>query len=177
LYKSTILRTAEGDIGHVMSLANAEVSRDNPEMLFVTAFAGILDLESGDLVYCNAGQDNPYLLHPADTTIRRLTEGGGPPLCAVDDFAYREARYSMRPGEELCLITDGVTDARDGSGGMYGGERLQNLLRTLTQQALGARALVDAVRADVESFVAGGEAVDDLTVLALRWNGADAPRN
>ncbi len=47
-----------------MSMANAEVSRDNQEMLFVTAFAGILDLDTGQLDYCNAGHDNPYLIHP-----------------------------------------------------------------------------------------------------------------
>ena len=64
LYKSTMLRAPAADIGDVMTVANAEVSRDNPEMLFVTAFAGILDLESGELAYCNAGHDNPYLTHP-----------------------------------------------------------------------------------------------------------------
>jgi serine phosphatase RsbU (regulator of sigma subunit) len=58
LYKSATLRAPDTDIGELMSAANAEVSRDNPEMLFVTAFAGILDLETGHLHYCNAGHEN-----------------------------------------------------------------------------------------------------------------------
>jgi serine phosphatase RsbU (regulator of sigma subunit) len=171
-----MLRAPEADIGDVMSSANAEVSRDNPEMLFVTAFAGILDLESGDLAYCNAGHDNPYLLHPADTTIRRITDGDGPPFCAVDDFAYHGARHRMRAGEQLCLISDGVTEAREPSGAMYGDERVQALLQGLAPRALDARALVEAVRADVESFVAGAEPADDITVLVLRWNGGGVSR-
>jgi serine phosphatase RsbU (regulator of sigma subunit) len=54
------MRSPDADIGELMSAANAEVSRDNPEMLFVTAFAGILDLDTGELQYCNAGHENPF---------------------------------------------------------------------------------------------------------------------
>ena len=157
-----------------MSAANAEVSRDNPEMLFVTAFAGILDLETGDLAYCNAGHENPYLLHPGEATVRRIEDGDGPPLCAVDDYVYPEARCRMRPGERLCVVTDGVTEARRASGDLYGGERVRATLLGLAQSALDARALVDALRADVEAFAAGAEPADDLTVLVLRWNGPRA---
>ena len=103
LYKSATLRAPDADIGALMSAANAEVSRDNPEMLFVTAFAGILDLDTGELDYCNAGHENPYLIHPADATVRRIEDGDGPPLCAMSDFDYRGARYAMRPGELLCV--------------------------------------------------------------------------
>ena len=81
LYKSATLRAMNDDVGELMSAANAEVSRDNPEMLFVTAFAGILDLETGHLRYCNAGHENPWLIHAADATVRRIEDGDGPP-CA-----------------------------------------------------------------------------------------------
>jgi hypothetical protein len=66
LYKSATLRAQTTDIGLLMSAANAEVSRDNPQMLFVTVFAGILDLETGELEYCNAGHENPFLVDPAN---------------------------------------------------------------------------------------------------------------
>ena len=65
LYKSAMLRAPDADIGAIMVVANGEVSRDNPGNLFVTAFAAILDLDSGELRYCNAGHDNPYRLHPS----------------------------------------------------------------------------------------------------------------
>ena len=76
LYKSAALRSRlEGAavIGEVMRSANDEIARDNPEMLFVTVFAGILDLNSGEVNYCNAGHDAPYLLNaqrPAPTRLR-----------------------------------------------------------------------------------------------------------
>ncbi len=174
LYKSTMLRNSGADIGDIMSAANAEVSRDNPEMLFVTTFAGVLDLESGDLAYCNAGHENPWLVHPADATCRRIEDGDGPPLCAVDDFAYRGGRCRMRPGEQLCLISDGVTEARSPAGELYGGERVGRLLLDLRKSGGDASAVIDALRRDVEAFVAGAEPADDLTVLVLRWNSPPA---
>jgi adenylate cyclase len=171
LYKSTMLRAANADIGDLMTAANTEVSRDNPEMLFVTAFAGVLDLESGDLVYCNAGHENPYLAYATESTVSRIEDGGGPPLCAVDEFDYRGADRRLRPGELLCLISDGVTEARSPGGELYGGERVRTLLQGRAKGGADAAAVVEELRSDLEAFTAGAEAGDDVTVLVLRWNG------
>ena len=169
LYKSAMLRAPDADMGEIMSAANAEVSRDNPEMLFVTVFAGILNLETGLLNYCNAGHENPNLLDAEDGSLRRIEDGDGPPLCAAD-FAYRGAHRRMRPGELLCVISDGVTEAQNPQGHFYGRPRLQDIIR-LKGGAATAREVVEAVRADVEAFVAGAEPADDFTILVLRWRG------
>ena len=171
LYKSAMLRAPQADIGDIMSAANAEVSRDNPEMLFVTAFAAILDLDSGDLSYCNAGHDNPHRLHPARPEAARIEDGDGPPLCAMQDYAYQGARCRLAPGELLCLMTDGVTEAQNAAGELYGQARAQRVLVGLNQAEVGACELVTALHADVLAFAAGAEASDDLTILALRWLG------
>jgi serine phosphatase RsbU (regulator of sigma subunit) len=154
-----------------MSAANAEVSRDNPEMLFVTAFAGILDLETGELDYCNAGHENPYLLPPAGDSIQRIEDGSGPPLCSVEDFAYRGARRQLRPGELLCVISDGVTEAQGVKTDFYGSARVRQVLLGLQGRAKTAHDVVETLRADVKAFAAGVEQVDDITILVLRWNG------
>jgi serine phosphatase RsbU (regulator of sigma subunit)/CHASE2 domain-containing sensor protein len=172
LYKSATLRMADADIGELMSAANDEVSRDNPEALFVTAFAAILDLDGGNLAYCNAGHDNPYLLRPGAEVLARLSDGDGPPLCAVDGFRYTAARHQMQRGELLCIVTDGVTESRDRTGALYGSARLQALLAGSAERATAPQALVDALHASVESFAGKAEVADDLTVLALRWNGS-----
>jgi len=174
LYKSTMLRASGTDIGELMFAANAEVSRDNPEMLFVTAFAGVLDLESGDLVYCNAGHENPYLADPVGGTVVRIEDGDGPPLCAVDGFYYRGGECRIRPGELLCVISDGVTEALSPAGALYGDGRVRRFLQGLTKADVEAASVVDGLRADVEGFAAGAEPADDITVLALRWNGPGA---
>jgi adenylate cyclase len=171
LCKSAMLRMSHADIGEIIAAANAEVSRDNPEMLFVTVFAGILDLDSGDLAYCNAGHDNPWLLHAADATPRRITDGDGPPLCAADGFAYRGGRCRLAPGTWLCLMTDGVTEAQNRAAELYGQARVQAVLRDARGAELDARGVVEALHVDVEVFAAGAEAADDLTILVLRWRG------
>jgi serine phosphatase RsbU (regulator of sigma subunit) len=171
LYKSTTLRTAAPDMGALMSAANAEVSRDNPQMLFVTVFAGLLDLDTGELAYCNAGHENPCRIHPADTAVGRIVDGDGPPLCVADEFAYRGAHVTLRPGEALCLVSDGVTEAHDASGELFGNARLESLLLGLRGGERSAHAIVDGVCNGVATFVAGAEASDDLTVLVLRWRG------
>ena len=172
LYKSTALRAPDNDVGALMVAANTEVSRDNPEMLFVTAFAGILDLATGELAYCNAGHENPYLLPPDGGALARIADGDGPPLCAVDGYIYHGAERRLRPGEVLCVITDGVCDMRNPGGEHYGGPRAEATLARIAATGATAHAVVDALCADVIAFAAGAEPADDLTVLALRWNGA-----
>ena len=124
LYKSTTLRAADATIGELMRAANAEISRDNPEMFFVTAFAGILDLDTGELEYCNAGHENPYVLRPARRA--RAARGRRRPA-ALRGRRLRLSRRRARdcaPGETALLVTDGVVEAQNRGGRAYGGERL-----------------------------------------------------
>jgi serine phosphatase RsbU (regulator of sigma subunit)/CHASE2 domain-containing sensor protein len=168
LLKSAALRNRDATISDLMRAANAEVSRDNAEMYFVTVFAAILDLRTGDLTYCNAGHDNPYVLggHPG---LVRLDQGAGPPLCTVENFAYASGRHRMRHGEIICLTTDGIADAQNPTGDRYGSESLQSLLEGLNAGGTTARAVVDAVGDDVRTFVGTALPSDDVTVLAVRW--------
>jgi serine phosphatase RsbU (regulator of sigma subunit)/CHASE2 domain-containing sensor protein len=171
LYKGSMLRAPRADIGDVMSTANAEVSRDNAAMLFVTAFAAILDLETGELQYCNAGHDNPWRVPAGDTAMKRITDGDGPPLCALPDFPYRSASCRLAPGESLWLMTDGVTEAADVSGALYGAARVERVLVAAALRDAPMHSKVEALQADVQAFSAGTEPADDLTILALRWQG------
>jgi len=176
LYKSVGLRASDAaDLaGACMRQANREVSRENPEAMFVTVFAGILDLASGELSYCNAGHDNPYVLRSGTAEMRRLADGDGPPLCVVDDFAYAGAHSRLEPGEMLCLITDGVTEAQNAAGELYGGARLQTVLERCAQARADCAAVLAAVTRDVAAFTGPVEPADDLTLLALHWQGPRA---
>lgn len=173
LYKSATLRSQldqGADIGEVMRAANREIARDNPEMLFVTVFAGILDLTSGELNYCNAGHDPPYFLHSQRDLPLRPEGKAGPPLCVIEGYSYESECYRMQPGESLCAYTDGVTEAMNAANELYGRQRLINVLgRAAT--ATDALDIVAAVGDDVQDFVGTTERSDDLTILALRWNG------
>jgi adenylate cyclase len=167
LCKSTMLRASDADLGVLLTHANAEVGRDNPGALFVTVFAGVLDLRTGMLDYCNAGQEDPWR-RDARGSVSRLAGGGGPPLCVVDDFAYRSMRVALQPGELVCVVSDGVTEANDPSEAMYGAPRVGDALAGVTSASLA----VAAIRDDVSRFAKGAAPSDDRTVLALRWRGA-----
>jgi adenylate cyclase len=169
LVKSTALRL-KGDTAEVLTEANREISRENAESLFVTAVAGVLELDTGVVEYTNAGHDEPYVVR-AGHALRTLPAVGGPPLCVVDDFAYEAERFALEPGDMLCLITDGVTEAINRAGELYGRARLEAVLRA---GADSPAALADALRADVARFTNGAEPADDLAIVVLRWNGASA---
>jgi len=91
-------------------------------------------------------------------------------LCAVDGFAYASASYDLRPGETLVLVTDGVPEAMDASGVLYGRERLAALLASLSPTH-DAAAIAAALHDDVRAFAGTAERSDDLTVMVVRWNG------
>jgi serine phosphatase RsbU (regulator of sigma subunit) len=170
LVKSATLRLGPADPGALVAGANAEVSRDNPGLLFVTAFAMILDLVTGEIAYCNAGHEDPFLVAPGSASARRLGGAGGPPLCAVDDFPYRGERARLVPGELVCIVTDGVTEAQRSDGDLYGAVRVAGLVGRLAATSPAA-AMVDALLADVSGFAGDAAQGDDRTVLVLRWNG------
>ena len=156
------------DMAAILNRANRELARENPEMLFVTCIAGILDADTGEVTLCNAGHDAPRRV-AAGGALERMQPADGPPLCVLDDFDYPVQRYQMAPGDSLCLITDGISEAMDEAGALYGVERLDALLEQA--HGLGPDALVAAVREDVRRHVGQAEPSDDLTLLVVRWNG------
>jgi adenylate cyclase len=169
LYKSTALRR-HGQVALMMREADAEISRDNAEGLFVTVLAGILDARTGELEYCSAGHEPLLLLPRGARPLRRLAEGGGPPLCAVEGFPYAPASLRLEPGDIVCLITDGVTEAARPGGELYGRERLEALLSGLGDAASAAE-VGEAIRRDVTAFAGDTEPSDDIAVLVLRYLG------
>ena len=172
LCKSVVLRSDNADVGTLMSAANVEVSRDNSDSLFVTAFAAILDLDTGELEYCNAGHEDPFIANAG--VLERVSEGGGPPLCALDAFDYPSERLQLARGQWVCCFTDGVVDECNDAGERYGLPRFEASLTNALSTSNTARELVDRIRGDIEAFVGRAEPADDMTILVLRWNGRAA---
>jgi serine phosphatase RsbU (regulator of sigma subunit) len=170
--ESNALRSHAPDISEVVRRADREISRENPEAMFVTLFAGILDLATGELRFCNAGHDAPFIAR-AGAPAHRLTSVGGPPLCVVDVFPYATESYRLEGGEILCLVTDGVTEATNRAGEMLGSERTAAALGVLPAGSRAADAIAH-LRALVDGFLAGADPSDDVTLLAVRWTGSAA---
>ena len=170
LLKSIALR-AEDEPAAILGRANAEISRDNPESLFVTAFAGVLDARTGNLAYCNAGHEPPVASAPGEAPVR-VMQSGGPPLCVVPGYAYSSGQLGLPQGGWLCVVTDGVTEAMNARGELYGTARLLSVLRG--QESAAPGALIAAVRDDVRHFAGGAEQSDDVALLCVRWLGKPA---
>lgn len=150
-----------------LRLAAEEIARENPETFFVTVFAGLLELETGELVYCNAGHEPPFLR--AAGGMRRLPRAPRPPVGVPGAFAFTAESLRLAPGDSLCAHTDGVTEAMNAHGELYGARRLERLLGSLPPAASPGE-INAAVIEDVKGFVGEAQVQDDLTLLALRWN-------
>jgi serine phosphatase RsbU (regulator of sigma subunit) len=166
--KSAALRG--GEMGDVLTRAQAEIGRENPEQLFVTAFAGVLDVATGVLEYSSAGHEPPFARTPEGSP-ERFAIPGGPPLCVIEDFKYQSARRRMEPGEWLCAVTDGATEAMNTAREFFGVERLRASL-TWMPADIAPDEIVRRLREDLQRFSGNAEPADDITLLAVRWNGA-----
>jgi len=151
------------EANHKLAAASAELQNEGG--VFVTAFAGILDLRSGEVDYASAGHDSPFILG-GSAGLRQLRTEGGPPLGAVDEFRYPVDHGRVEPGEVLLLFTDGVTEAENIEHTLYSSERLAKILATA--QVFDAKRVVTAVIDDVSRFIGGAEQADDITLLAVR---------
>lgn len=153
---------------------NDLLAAENEQMMFVTLFYGVLDLRSGRLEYVNAGHNPPWLLR-ADGSLAALARTGGMAVAVHEGFPYRSASVQLGPGEQLFLYTDGVTEAFDPDGREYGEQRLQATLQQLAQpHAPAPAALAEGVLADVHAFERGAPQADDITCVALRYQGPEA---
>lgn len=166
LTKSVLVRES-GGLGHAMSTLNRELMRDADEAMGLTMLAVLVDCADGALTMVNAGHENPILLRPGQSA-ESVPMDGGPPFC-VCDFAYPEEHLALASGDTLVLITDGVTEAQDAEGDMFGLDRTLALLSARTDTADPATLVGDLVGA-VRRFEQPTEPSDDLTILAIGYH-------
>lgn len=150
------------DPAALLTLCNDDLASDNPEMTFVTAALGVLDIGSGEGRICVAGHEAPVRLTAGGA---RTLEGSAPhpALGIIEGYAFTSSLFAVPPGEGLLLLSDGVTEALDPAGDLLG--------KLPVLEALGARVdpegAIGALLAAVERFAAGTPAADDVTLLAF----------
>jgi phosphoserine phosphatase RsbU/P len=132
---------------------------------FVTAFYGIYDPARRELTYASAGHNPPRLKRCEDGSILALEGARNMPLGIVPDLQYGETTQVLRPGDQIVFYTDGITEATDPNGAMFGEGRLDKALENCH---LNADGLIRAVLDAVEEFTAGTPAADDRTMLVAK---------
>ncbi len=171
LCKSIALRDDSdyGQLGQIISQANREIARDNPEMLFVTAFIGIINLDTGELTYCNAGHERPLLVS-ANNKPKELAEASGPPIAIMDDIEYKTFKYTLSRDEFICVFTDGISEAMNSEDELFGSKRIFDALDNINPSD-NAESVLKRLCNQVHAFVGETEPSDDLTMLVVRWHG------
>jgi phosphoserine phosphatase RsbU/P len=149
----------------VLALMNRELCRDNDQFVFVTAAIGRLAFATGEVTLGDAGH-NPVLLIGSS---RRAVTPHVPKCMAlgvIPDTPYTDGRFVMAPGETLVLHTDGVTDARNPAGDMFGFDQLVQVVEQAGGES--AESIAAGINDAVVSFVADAPPEDDLTLLVVR---------
>lgn len=145
---------------------NDQLYEHNDAQQFLTAYCGILDLDSLTVRYINAGHNAPAIAI-GNGAFEYRGEPINPFVGMIAGISYRTGEMQLKPGSVLLLYTDGVTEAEDTRGDMLGDDRLLARLNAAASRT--ARELVDAVFDEVTTFAAGAQQSDDITVLAIRW--------
>jgi serine phosphatase RsbU (regulator of sigma subunit)/predicted ester cyclase len=155
--------TSSSSPGEVLKRANEALSVRIPPNMFVTCFYAILDPVSGGLTYANAGHDLPYLHRDGEAEELRAR---GMPLGLMPGMGYEEKQTSLQAGESVLFYSDGLVEAHDPDGEMFGFPRLRALL---AEHAEEERPPGDFLMEELYSFVGEGwEQEDDITLLTLR---------
>ena len=145
---------------------NAELSgEDNVNGMFVTMFIGMLNMESGNLKFCNAGH-NPPVLGGGENQGELLEMIANAPIGLWPELKYIGEEIDSIKGRALFIYTDGLNEAENADQKQFGEDRLLSILRNTNFDS--ARQVVDTLLAKVEEHRAGAEPNDDLTMLCLR---------
>ena len=152
-------------ISTIANEANRRLCQQNPMGLFVTCVLGVLDVESGRFDYVCAGHEPAYVVGPDDRR-RPLPMTQGLAMGLMDDFEYASGSEVIQPGETLFIYTDGLTDAVDLGGTLFGKERLEATLDGASRRS--TSEIVDQVWSEIGTFSTGAAAADDMTCLVLR---------
>ena len=175
---------------------NRNLSEESTAGYFVTMFVGVLDLTTGHLDYCNAGHEAPILI--TNYELRRAKDEGqrtkdelritkddrdsefgirnsvlpvkpNLPVGALPDWVYEGQEAQLHAGDMLFLYTDGLSEAKNPSGQLFGRQQVLQIAASHSDDS--AQQLVQTMEAEVHRHIAEAPQSDDITLLAIRWNG------
>ena len=159
LFRSVTSHEEEAHV--IVRMMNDTMAEQNEQNMFVTLFVGVLNLETGEMRYCNAGHNAPVLNGRMLPVIPNL------PIGVMAGFAYESQKTMLRYNDMLFLYTDGLTEAEDMAKELFGEQRMLDILGAMHGER--PRQIVEALEAGVADFVGKAEQSDDLTMLAIRY--------
>jgi steroid delta-isomerase-like uncharacterized protein len=154
--------------GEVLERVNETLVARIPPNMFVTCFYALLEPKSGTLSYANAGHDLPYLWHSGECEELRAR---GMPLGLMPGMGYEEKEIKLDAGEGVLFYSDGLVEAHDPKGEMFGFPRLRELIAEHSEES----SLENLLLEELQSFVGEDwEQEDDITLLTLRCSAPES---
>ncbi len=153
---------------------NSALCRNNRNGMFLTAWLGFLELSTGKLDYVNAGHNCPLLYEAESNTYSWLTGVSGFVLAGMEDMTYEQKHMVLKKGDKIFVYSDGVPEANDIKGDMYGNAALE--LFFSRNSSLNPDSFCGQLKTSLEQFQGEAEQFDDITMLFLEYNGAKNER-
>ncbi len=165
LQSCAMLRVSAAEI---LTRTNEAICSNNQEQMFVTVWLGILEISTGKLTAANAGHEYPVLKRP-DGWFELVKDRHGFVIGGAEGMQYREYELMLEPGAKLFLYTDGVPEATDENGTLFGTARMIDALNRAPDAD--PESVLKNVRAAVDAFTKDAEQFDDLTMLCMEYRG------
>lgn len=167
LIKATAMQKLDPD--EILYHVNQEISRDNNVAMFVTIFCGILDTETGEVVYANGGHNLPIIIK-GKKEVRYLERTGGLAIGVMEGVTYRKERLLLEPGDTFFLYTDGVTEAMNRKEELFSENSLQITIDNLKDKSV--KEMILGVLRVLSEFTSGAPQSDDITMTAIQFLGS-----
>ena len=152
----------------ILEKTNDLLCDNNQAEMFVTVWLGILEISTGKLTAANAGHEFPAICKKGGL-FELYKDTHGFVVGGMEGVHYKGYDLQLNPGDKLFVYTDGVPEATDGSGEMFGTDRMIETLRSCTDNT--PEEILQGVKSAVDSFVGDAEQFDDLTMMCLEYKG------
>ena len=149
---------------------NDQLCEGNDAHLFVTVWLALLDIKTGEGVAVNAGHEHPAIRR-ADGSYELDIYKHSPAVAACKGIKYKEHGFKLNPGDSLFVYTDGVPEATNSKDELMGNDRMLEALNKDPDAE--PKTILSNVMDGIDSFIKGAEQFDDITMMCLKYNGAE----
>lgn len=152
----------------IVSSLNKSISQNNESSMFVTFFMGVLDLSNGNLKYTNAGHNPPVIIKENKVAVM-FEKTKYIPVGLFEDFEYEESSIQLESGDKIFLYTDGVSEAENNEHKLFGDTTIMDIINLNISAT--PRELIGKMEEEISAHVNGFAQSDDITMMAIVYNG------
>ncbi|MDB4297444.1 PAS domain S-box protein [Flavobacteriaceae bacterium] len=156
----------ETSTAHIITEVNNQIAQDNKMYMFISIFMAILNTDTGEMIYTNAGHD-PSFVVKKNKDVLKLSDLHGPIVGAVENRIYTESKITLEKDDYIVAYTDGVTEAKNNNDEFFSREALVSLLKNDNYNS--AKDLIHLIVNKTKAFANGAKQFDDITLLALKY--------